>query len=128
VARLTPLLDDPHDLVAERGWLRRLHDTTDGYRDQQSHHPHVFHSPPGGRCHVGTILPEHDGEIKPLSTVHFAHAVADLERGMTRSAEYRPETLVAIDAVERALELARRRVGAVALLLSLQTLSTIISL
>ena len=50
------------------------------------------------------ILPEHDGEIKPLSTVHFAHAVADLKRGMTRSAEFRPETHVATDAIERALE------------------------
>jgi hypothetical protein len=33
VARLTPLLHDPDDLVAERGRLRRLRDTTDGHRD-----------------------------------------------------------------------------------------------
>jgi len=46
-------------------------------------------------------------------TVHFTHAVADLERGMTWSAdEFRPVSLVAIGAVEQALDLARRRVGA----------------
>src|SRR5437867_555325 len=46
-------------------------------------------------------------------TVHFAHADTDLERRMTRSAdEFRPVTLVAINAVEQALELAQGRVGA----------------
>ena len=43
VARLASLLDDPHDLVAERGRLRCLRDTTDGHRDQHSHRPHVLH-------------------------------------------------------------------------------------
>lgn len=48
-----------------------------------------------------------------LLRVHFAHAAADVERGMTQSTHgFRPETHVALGAVERALELARRGVGA----------------
>lgn len=55
----------------------------------------------------------HNGLFIYLLGVHFAHAVADLERAVTQSADgFRHETHVAIDAVERALELARRGVGA----------------
>ncbi len=60
--------------------------------------------------------PDHRFPYTTALTVHFAHAATDLddlERGVTQSAGgFRRETLVAIDAVERALDLARRGVGA----------------
>src|SRR5258705_5470973 len=55
----------------------------------------------------------HNRLLTYLLRVHFAHAVADLERAVTQSADgFRHETHVAINAVERVLELARRGVGA----------------